>query len=390
MATNASKPRAADVPTRSSPALSPLPSKPRKRPVRALLVFCSGALLAACHSAPPPAARTAAGATLQWREAYAQSLPAERAYAGVIEAVQQTVIAAQASGRIVELPVDVDDSVRAGDVLARLRDAEPRARLQQAQAAVREAQAQAEQAQSEYLRVKSVYDKQLIAPAQMDRASAARDAAAARLAQARAAVKDAGEQQDYTVIRAPYDGIITARPAQLGELAAPGQALLQLLSLQRLRAVVDVPQTDIAAVRDRRQASVQFDDGRRLDAADLHIFPYADAQTHSVRVRVDLPAPTDAAPAAVATPGARVRVVFTTGERTALAIPPQALAWRGEVAGVYLADGARNPYFQAVRLGDTLGDGRICILSGLRAGDRYADDARRAAQELAAAAAAPT
>ncbi|MBL6750077.1 MAG: efflux RND transporter periplasmic adaptor subunit [Nevskia sp.] len=316
-----------------------------------LLAACGGrapALPAAQAAAPAPGPATTRAETID--------APREQSFDGVLEAVNQSTVSAQTSGRIVELPVDVNDAVRKGDVLAAVRDAEPRAQLQAAQAALR-------QAQADYLRVKQVFDRKLIAQAQMDRATAARDTA-------QAAVDAAAEQQEHALIRAPFAGIVTARPVELGELATPGRPIVTLLSLDRLRAVVDVPQQFVGAVRAGGSAQVVLPDGAALDAAALHIFPYADEHAHTFRVRAELPA----AGVHDVYPGELVKVVFRLGARRALAVPQAALAYRGEVTGLYVAGAAARLEFRAVRAGAALPGGRVEIVAGLDPGEAVADD----------------
>jgi RND family efflux transporter MFP subunit len=349
-------------------------------------------LLSGCggHKEAPPAGAAAAPALAAFTVAISPA-PREQMFDGVVEAVNQATVSAQTSGRIVELPVDVDDVVAQGDVIARFRDTEPRAHLQQAQAALREAEARMAESDRDYQRTKDVFDKHLIAAAQMDRATAAHEAARAQLAAAQAALAAATEQQGYTVVRAPYGGIVTERLVHVGEIAAPGRPLLSLLSLDPLRAVVDVPQPFAAGIRARRQARVLLDDGTAITAASVQVFPNADPATHTFGVRVELPrAATDSAgrrPSLL--PGMMVKVAFTVGETPVLAVPASALAWRGEVAGVYTLDDGRPPQFRAVRPGRPLADGRVEILAGLASGERVALDPSLAAASLGGNARAP-
>ena len=80
---------------------------------------------------------------------------------------------------------------------------------------------------------------------------------------------------------------------RIGETVRPGQALVSGLSLARLRVEAEIPQGDVAAIRDHASAAVLLDDGRRLQAQRVVVFPYADPRTHSFRVRVELVVPGD-------------------------------------------------------------------------------------------------
>ncbi len=167
----------------------------------------------------------------------------------MVEAVNQATLSAQTAGRVVELPFDVDDYVSAGDVVVRFTDVEQQSASRQAQAQLSAAQAAAREAEAEYTRIADIYQRKLVAKAQLDQATAKRDSARAALEAARAGVSGAGEQVDYTVIKAPFTGIVTARHVQVGEAVRPGQPLISGLSLGQLRLSVEIPQSDIATIR---------------------------------------------------------------------------------------------------------------------------------------------
>jgi len=195
---------------------------------------------------------------------------------------------------------------------------------------------------------------------------------------ARAGVSEAGEQVDYTVIRAPYSGILTQRHVELGEAVRPGQPLVSGLSLDRLRVNVEVPQSDIAAIREHGAAAVLLADGRRIDAEQVIIFPYADPATHSFKVRVELPEADTGLQ-----PGMTVKTAFKTGEARHLWLPGSALVTRSEVTAVYVVDARNRVSLRQVRLGHRQGDA-VEVLAGLADGDRVAADPVAALAYLAA------
>lgn len=320
-------------------------------------ILATALAISGCGKHAPPVEPIAPGdSEIKLLRVEAAPIQRERAFDGVLEAVNQSTVAAQTAGRVVEFAVDVNDAVQKGQVLLRLRDTEPRAQLSAAQAAFREAQAQ-------YERVKAVYDKQLVARAQMDRATAARD-------RAQAALDSAQENEGNAVIRAPYAGIVTGRQIQIGELATPGRPVLSLLSLDRLRVVVDVPQQFVGALRSKPAARVLLPDGVTLDAAAINFFPYADEHSHTFRVRVELP---DAGSHGVY-PGQLVKVKFAYDGAAGLLVPAAALVRRGELTGLYVVHEQNRLEFRAVRAGEAFADGRVEVLAGLTAGERVALD----------------
>lgn len=344
--------------------------------MRTMLLAASLAALAACGR-EPAAPVTPPLPPLRTLTVGAADAPAGRAWDGVVEAVQQAELSAQTAGRVARVAVDVDDRVRRGDVLLRLTAVEQRAGADTARAQLRAAEAAAVEAAANYRRFASLAGGQYVSRAQLDQARAARDSAAAARDAARAQLAQAAQQADYTVVRAPFDGVVAARRVEPGESVAPGQPLLSLHAPGALRIEVQVPQSDADAIRAAPRATVEFADGRRLQATQVVVHPAADPLTHSVGVRVVLPT---AAPAPV--PGATAKVVFPIAAGAqAVQIPAHALVRRGELTGVYVVEGDRIGLRQ-LRLGARRGD-RVEVLAGLRRGERIAADPVAAVQALA-------
>lgn len=334
--------------------------------------------LAACGGdAPTP--RTAKPVAFETLTVARQSATQERLWDGVVDAVNKATLSAQTGGRVVELPFDVNDYVKVGDLIVRFTDVEQQSGRRQADAALRAAEANAREAQLAFDRAKDLIARKLIAQAAYDQAVARNDAAKASLEAARAAVREAVEQVDYTVVRAPYSGILTERHVQVGETVRPGQPLVSGLSLAQLRVEVEIPQGDLAAVREQSKAAILLDDGRRIEAREVVIFPYADATTHSFRVRLELPETETGLQ-----PGMTVKAVFAIGTAERLLIPTSALVRRSEVTAVYVVDAANRVALRQVRLGHRFGD-QVEVLAGLQAGERIAADPLAALAHIAGA-----
>jgi RND family efflux transporter MFP subunit len=300
-----------------------------------------------------------------------------RAWDGVVEAVRQADLSAQTSGRVEEVLVDVNDRVAAGAVLLRLSVVEQQAGVTAARAQLRAAEAAAAEAEANYARYAALGTKQFVSRLQLDQARAWRDAALAQRDAARARLSDAAQQSDYTVVRAPFAGVVSARRVEPGESIAPGHVLLSIYAPETLRIEVQVPQSDAAAIRAANRARVQLADGRGVDAAALTVFPVADPATHSMTVRVELPELADAPQ-----PGVTARIEFPiAGARAYPLIPRAAIAQRGELSGVYVLADERLSLRQ-LRLGRAVGD-QVEVLSGLHGGETIAADPVAALQALA-------
>lgn len=293
--------------------------------------------------------------------------PVERLLDGTVEAVNQATMSAQTSGRIAEVYFDVDDYVEPGSPIVRFTDVEQQSALQQATAALDEAVARQNQANEDFDRVSGLLDSGSASKREYDQALASRDAAGARVSAARSAVETAKQQVEYTLVRAPYAGIVTERHVQVGETVGVGQPLISGLSLENLRVVVDLPQQVAAEVRKHLTAYIVTGQGR-VQAENLTIFPYAHSASNTFRVRLDLPAGQFDL-----YPGMFVKVAFVVGESQRLLIADSALIRRSEVTGVYVVDDQDRLRLRQVRVGGIYGD-RAEILAGLRPGERIATD----------------
>lgn len=342
--------------------------------------FAALVLLAACGRTPgqAPASSPPPLATLLVEPAQAAR---EQVWDGVVEAVDETTLAAQTNARVLELPVDVGDRVTRGEVLVRFSDIEQQSGRKAAAADVAAARATYRDAEANWKRMHAVVAQGYVSRADMDAATARRDAAGAALRAAEAALKSAGQQADYTVVRAPFDGVVTRRFVQVGEAVQSGpptpQPLIALASLDALRVDVVAPQSAIDAIRRFHHAEVVFADGKRVHATALTVFPYADPATHTFRIRVRLPSDSGGL-----YPGMTVKVAFAVGAARRLLVPVGALVRRGELSGVYVIGADHSVALRQLRLGHRFDDG-VEVLAGLAPGERVARDPEAAALYLA-------
>ncbi|HFQ5013187.1 TPA: efflux RND transporter periplasmic adaptor subunit, partial [Vibrio vulnificus] len=154
---------------------------------------------------------------------------------GVVQPVNQGTVAAQTSGTVVALNVDVNDFVKQGTVLLEISAVQQSAALDSALAQLASAKAQNTEAQAQVKRFRQLMPKGAISQDQMDAAESRARSSAAAVKSAEAAVAQAKESLGYTSVTAPYDGVVTKRFVELGETVAPGTPLLSGFSLQQLR-----------------------------------------------------------------------------------------------------------------------------------------------------------
>ena len=330
-----------------------------------------------------------------------------------IEAVQQSTLAAQMPGRILALAVDAGDRVSKGQVLVRIDPAEAAAAVAAAEAGIAQAQTGLANARAEYARARSLVERKFLSQSALDGARTQFEAAEAQLRAARAQREQVATVRGYAEVASPLDGVVAARHIEAGEMAQPGRNLLTIYDPAQMRAVVDLAPQRLAELGSGPlRASVELPaSARTIEATAVTVLPAADARTHTVRVRVELPAGT-----ADVLPGSFARVHFQGPPAAASAgfdvssaasgaspsgtpaaasaagpivIPVAAVLRRGELTAVYAADGEGGFTLRQIRLGRTLpGDDAVEVLSGLKGDETLALDPVQAGIQARTAAAA--
>ncbi|WP_053425182.1 efflux RND transporter periplasmic adaptor subunit [Rheinheimera sp. KL1] len=290
-----------------------------------------------------------------------------------VEATSASTVSAQTSGRIVELPFDVNDLVPQGAVIVKFSDSEQQAGLQQAKAALEEALSRQTEMEKEWLRAKEIREQGLISKSAFDQATANFDAAKARVAQATASVARANELLEQTSVKAPYSGIVQERFVELGELATPGKPLIRGLSLQHMRVSGQLPQQHVSSVQQADRAQIELADGQLLnfDNPKLTIAPEARDGGHSFLLRMVLP-PDDYMKYSLY-PGSWQVLKVQVAMEPVLILPKSAVFWRGEMSAVWQKT-PEGIVLQYVRVQD-IENNQVQVLSGLDVGTEVITDA---------------
>ncbi len=287
-----------------------------------------------------------------------------------VEAVNQSTVAAQVSGRVVAVNFDAGDYVKAGTVIVRLAAQELSSAVAGSRAQVAQADATLTNARANYARQQQLFQQKFISQAAMDRASAEFRSAEAAARAARAGAGQSAAISSYTVITAPFSGVVSARHVEMGESVSPGTPLMTGFDPKDMRVVANIPQYKLAAVKASKRVAVEVPSlNKWIDATGVTMLPTAEAATHSVKVRVDLPTNLTSV-----LPGMFVRVHFSLGSSRKLSIPASAVLRRSEVSAVYVVDATQHISLRQVRLGERDTRGQVEVLAGLTPGETIAAD----------------
>lgn len=339
----------------------------------AVCVLVHAAWLAAPVAAADAPARPASGAASATQPvsltvsavqpvpmALGERLPAN----GSVAAWQEAVVAAESSGlRLAELRAQVGDRVRKGQLLASFASELVQAELAQARAGQAEAEAALAEAAGNARRARELQPTGALSEQQVQQLLTAERVAQARLEVQQALVRTQTLRLQQTEVRAPDDGVITARQATLGAVAQPGQELFRMIRQSRLEWRAELPATELGRVRVGMAARVQLPGGPELVGKVRLIAPSVDPASRMGLVHVDLPA--DAAARA----GVFARGELVIGERRSLTLPTAAVVLRDGFSWALVIGADSRVRTRKLVTGLRQGD-RVEIVSGLQAEDR--------------------
>jgi len=309
----------------------------------------------------------------------------ERLFDGVVEAIKHTTLSAQTQGRIVEINFDINDFVEKDAILVKISDHEQSASAAQAAASISEIRAQLTLANTNFKRFETLLASNTISQSEFDDAKTALQRARANLQNAEAARDQALKQVDYTVVRAPYSGIVTARLVELGEAVSPGVPLMSGFSLEHMRVRTEVPNRFARHIDTNKGVDVVLDTQptTRIHSSDVTVFPFANPRSNSVTVRVVLPRGNNDQ----VYPGMLTKVAFATEQDTRILIPRSAIFNRSELTGAYVLSGD-TVALRRLSIGQAYpgenGEVMVEVLSGLLLGERVAANPVAAVRQLKA------
>lgn len=317
-----------------------------KSPLFASLVL---ALVAGCSRPENPAAPAALPPTrVRVAPVQVAELPSLTEVTGTVRPVQRAVLAAQVTGAIAELPVALGQRVAAGELLVKLSAADLAARLTQARTQL--SAARRDLARETALLAQGASTAELVRDLQD------------KLTGAEAGVRDAEAQLGYTELRAPFAGIVARKLVHAGDLAAPGQPLLEVEGTADFEIEAAIPESLAAALKPG--AALDCEAGGNVFTSQLReLSSLADPATRAVGVKLAVPA------AAAVRSGQFIRVRVPGPATRALLVPTAAVSLNGQMERIFVVGEANRATLRLVKTGAAHGD-RVEILSGLTAADR--------------------
>ncbi len=255
---------------------------------------------------------------------------------GTLKAHETALLSAKVAGNVEAILVDLSDRVEADQVVVRLDRTNFKLAVSKASAAfdatksmVAQAKTQLEHAQKEYHRASNLLVEKVIPQSRFDKAEAPNKSVRQALAtakdqvnQARAALQTTRQYLKDTQIRSPISGVVVTRNVEKGQSVAPGSPLLHILDQSKLKADVDLPESDFGRITVGMPAVIKVDafQEKRFTGRVTRLNPMVDRLTRTFRIRIELSNPTGKL-----VDGMFARVRLSAGQRMALAVPRDAL-----------------------------------------------------------------
>ena len=299
---------------------------------------------------------------------------------GYTYARARAAVGAKIIGRVVELPVDEGDTVAAGDIIAVLDSEDLEASVRLGEASLNEARARLADAERELARQAELVEDRLTSQALYDAALTQREVALAQVGTAEARLNSAQATLDYTVVRAPIDGVVIERNIEVGEMVAPGGftsqqstgSIVRIADPTSLEVEADINESYIARLQLGQPASIRVDAVPDFEYSGnlRQIVPTADRQRAVVQVKVSIDNRDERL-----VPDMSCTVTFLEEgvdeaelvQPPKLLVPEQALQYAGGAAFIFQVDDGQLRRVR-VTLGET-SDGRVEVLEGVSGGE---------------------
>lgn len=252
-----------------------------------------------------------------------------------VKSETEVTLSAQRTGRVVNLPVKEGDMVKAGDLIARLDLTEESVQTENALA---QSKATFEEADKNLKRSEDLFSKGMIAQQDLD---AVRRAYEVAKSQYQSSVADAGVKRDYSVIRAPFNGVVAKKYTEVGELLLPGKQIVQLVNPDRIYVLATIDEVDVGRLRLVQPVTITVDafpgekfqgtvkrispivSGGKLETRTADVWIYFNEKQKKIKPGMS----------------ADVEILVTTLQNV-LSVPSQAVIEREGKKKVYIAEGS--------------------------------------------------
>lgn len=290
-----------------------------------------------------------------------------------VKSTTSTIVSSMIMGKITSLRVKEGDRVRAGQLLLTIDSSDIAQKALGAQAGINEAMKAVEAADQNrnlvnktYQRYKNLYNEKVMTRQEFDTISTQKRVADIEyqrtlegVKRAQAGLGEVAVYQGYSRITAPISGIVVAKNADLGNIAAPSQPLLTIEKDSAIEIEADINESLINRISAGTPVYLESD-GTTIQSTITRIIPKVDPTTRTFKAKIAISGLKS---------GQYVKVKIPVGSKTALYVPQNAVVQKGQLAGVYAVDDKNIVSYRLIRTGKQIGS-QFEVLSGLNSGDK--------------------
>jgi RND family efflux transporter MFP subunit len=272
-------------------------------------------------------------------------------------------------GQVNEVSVKAGQQVKKGDLLVKISSADLQAKAAQAEAGIAQAQAAYDNAAKDYERFQNLHKSGSASDKELENMKSRYQMTKAGLDAAKNMKREVMAQFEYLNIRAPFSGTVANTFVKAGDMAAPGHPLVNLESMNKMEALVMVPEAKIKAIKIGQEALVKVKSSELSIAAKVKDVSYSSKNTggqYLVTLSID-------EENEMLLPGMYINASITTedsSKQSKVLIPKKALVHQGQLTGIYTPSGEGVAILRWLRLGDKTED-QVEVLSGLTIGESY-------------------
>jgi len=321
-------------------------------------------LLTACGGDEPQDLREETPLRVRVQSVQRATVSAEATVVGTTEPFARTTVAARLMGPIVAADFDEGQRVVKGQMLVQLESRVLKAQRAQAQAGLSEARSARAMAEKTAVRTRNLFAEEAVSQQTLDRAETDFTRSTAAEKAARQMLRQAETQLNYGAVKAPMDGYVVRKFAQVGDMAAPGVPLFMIEQLDPLKVEVALPESESARVSVGDLVQVEIEAlALRVEGRVDALVQAAETRSRSFRAKIVI-ANADGRIGS----GMFARAFFPGPMRDALLLPSASLVQKGQLRGVYVVANGRA-HLRWLRLGKVYGQ-KIEVFSGIDEGDQ--------------------
>jgi RND family efflux transporter MFP subunit len=294
-------------------------------------------------------------------------------FSGNVAGVESAKLSTKLMGTIVSFPYEVGNKVKKGTIIAKVNSSDILAKKQQVQAGIAQAKAAQNNMAINYKRVKNLFEKGSATQKEMEDIQMAYDMAESQLKAARAMEDEIKDVLNYSDIKAPFDGYITNKFFEEGDLSAPGHPLAIIENLSSFKVIASVSASDVNKLEKGNQVKVKIDElnGLLLQGiiSEINQGAHPASRQYEVQVTID----EENAKSSGLKSGMYAKIVFDGSTNQQIVIDESLLVKRGQLTGVYTVSESNTALLRWIRLGKKVGN-NYEVLSGLSVGDKVITD----------------